>query len=99
METIPLYLIAVLGSLIHIGSKFIDKLYLNDKDVKKSWKQFNVLFHIIVSSFTVITLWILIYIRHDIEAILPMTTVTVLFYSYGGDSVLKRALDNKFKQQ
>ena len=102
METISLYFIAIIGTIIHLGFKY--RIKLNETGtIKKANKEFKWLIELINSTINLIVIWSLIYIKTDIEAILPLTSVSVLLYTYAGDSAIKHLLDiisnNQLKKQ
>jgi hypothetical protein len=100
METTSLYLTAVLGTIIHLAFKYL--VILNElKNVKKANSKFNWGYHSVVSLIVLIVIWILIYLKNDVQAILPLTNISVILNTYAGDSALKNILDkssNKLKK-
>ena len=92
MDTLSLYLVAIIGTVIHIAFKY--RIALNEQGtIAKANKKFKWSIELINSTINLLVIWALIFIKVDIEAILPLTTVSVLLYTYAGDSAIKHLLD------
>lgn len=101
MEFLVLSLLGLAGILLHILAKFRDLVTKTPKDglsFKQRliivWAKFDVLGNLAYGLFALIAVLVLVGIRDKIDALLPITWVSIIFIGYAADSAVKN-LQNK----
>lgn len=102
METFVLILLGLAGVLLHIVFKFQDAVTKEPKNglsFKERFKLVNSKFDWLGSfTYSIIALIIVVVfvlIRDKIEALLPVTEITIIFIGYAADSVFKNLKPEK----
>lgn len=105
MEFLVLSLLGLAGVLIHILMKFRDAVTKEPKNGKTPkerlaavWTKFDLLGNILYGIFAIILVLILVGIRENIEAILPITKISVIFIGYAADSAFKNLKPEALKE-
>lgn len=96
MEFLILFLIGISGIILHIAFKFQDAVSKEAKGGRKFkerflavWAKFDILGNLAYSAVAIIVVIVLVAIRNDLETILPITKVSILFIGYTADSAFK----------
>ena len=96
MEYLTLSLLGIAGVLLHILMKFRDSISKEPADGRKFkarlqavWTEFDLLGNLAYGLFAVVLVLILVGIREQITAVLPITKISILFVGYAADSAFK----------
>lgn len=97
MEAIVLFLLGLVGILVHVTMKFQDVVTKVPKNGQKfsdrlseAWEQFDLLGNLVYGLLAVLVLVIVVVIRGTLNEIgFPVTKVTIIFIGYAADSTFK----------
>ena len=102
MEFLVLFLLGVAGVTLHIVAKFRDAISQEPKEGRKFkerflavWAKFDFLGNAAYGIFAIVVVLVLVAIRKELTAILPITKVSILFIGYAADSAFKNLKPEK----
>ena len=102
MEFLWLVLLGLAGIALHLLMKLRDAVSKVPKDgltVKERWgviwKSFDFLGNILYSVYALIVVVVFVAIREGIEAVMPITKISIIFIGYFADSAIKNVKPEK----
>ena len=102
MEYLVLSLLGLSGIVIHILMKFRDEVSKEPKNGKTTkerlvaiWNKFDLLGNVLYGVFALLLVLIMVAIRDHIEAVLPITKLSIIFIGYAADSAFKNLKPEK----
>ena len=101
MEFLVLSLLGMAGILLHVLVKFRDLVTKTPKDTMRFnqrlsvvWSKFDILGNLTYGIYALIVILVVVGIRKHIDALMPITWVSIIFIGYAADSAIKN-LQNK----
>ena len=105
MEFLVLFLIGLSGIVLHVVAQFRKGITTEPKNGRKFkerflavWAKFDLLDNVFYAAFAIIVVAALAGLKDELEELLPVTKLSILFYGYFADSAFKNLTPKQLKQ-